>query len=187
MILTTERLILREIEISDLDEVCVYASDEDVLKYIQWGPNDRQMTQKYIETCMEERKLEPRIDHDLVIVNRETGCIIGGCAFIHYLEKDEASIGYLLRAYCQRHGYATEASREIIRYCFESLGVHRLYIKCDAENYGSYRVMEKCGLRREGYFVKARPRKFGLHEWRNELLYAILKEEWEELCPIRIK
>lgn len=181
MVLATERLILREIELSDLPDIGVYASDKEVLKYIQWGPNNRKRTLDYIENCIEDRKKETRIDYDLVIVNRVTGRVIGGCSFIHHLENNEASIGYLLRTDCQRHGYAAEACRELIRCCFEDLGVHRVYIKCDAENYGSCRVMEKCGLRREAYFVKARPRKFGLYEWRDELLYAILKEEWENL------
>jgi len=64
----------------------------------------------------------------------------------------------------------------------KTLGLHRITARCDAENYASYHVMEKTGMRREGRFVKARRGNAVLgREWRDEFAYGILREEWENI------
>jgi RimJ/RimL family protein N-acetyltransferase len=63
---------------------------------------------------------------------------------------------------------------------FDELHLHRITARCDAENYGSYRVMEKIGMRREGLFFEARSgSKMSKQKYGDELSYAILKEEWD--------
>jgi len=54
--------------------------------------------------------------------------------------------------------------------------LHRIIATCQPENTSSYRVMEKIGMRREGYFKKCIPTE---KEWWDEYYYAILKEEWK--------
>ena len=44
----------------------------------------------------------------------------------------------------------TEAFREVLRYCFEEVGFYRINGSHAAANFGSARVMEKCGLVPEG-------------------------------------
>ena len=77
-----------------------------------------------------------------------------------------------------KQGLGTELAHELIRFGFEELKLHRIYAHCDSENYGSYRVMERNGMRKEGRFIKNCKIK---GEWRDEFLYAILEEEWKEL------
>jgi ribosomal-protein-alanine N-acetyltransferase len=55
------------------------------------------------------------------------------------------------------------------------LAVHRLLASCDTRNHGSYRVMEKLGMRREALFRKDEMLR---GEWRDSYRYAILEEEW---------
>ncbi|HEY0690820.1 MAG TPA: GNAT family protein [Kribbella sp.] len=43
------------------------------------------------------------------------------------------------------HGYATEAVRELIRLCFEDLGLRRVTSNCFAANDASRRLMERVG------------------------------------------
>ena len=73
--------------------------------------------------------------------------------------------------------YGTEICGELIRYGFEDLELRRIFVPCAAANYGSYRIMERNGMRREALHIKkfwARVDK----EWIDEAVYAILAEEY---------
>lgn len=49
------------------------------------------------------------------------------------------------------HGYVPEAVTALLRLGFEELKLHRIYAECHPDNRASYRLMEKVGMRREGY------------------------------------
>ena len=74
-----------------------------------------------------------------------------------------------------KHGFGTELAHELLRFGFEELKCHRIYASCVADNYGSYRVMERNNMRREAHFVKNRKHR---GEWLDEYIYAILDDEW---------
>ena len=63
---------------------------------------------------------------------------------------------------------------------FELLGLHRIIARCDARNGASARVMERLGMRREGHLVE---NEFIKGEWTDELLYALLEQEWRSRAP----
>jgi ribosomal-protein-alanine N-acetyltransferase len=88
-----------------------------------------------------------------------------------------AVFAYVLHRSYGGRGYATEASRELLRFGFEVLGLHRIRAGCDTFNEESYRVMEKLGMRREAHF-----RKDALTQgrWRDTDIYAVLAEKWCE-------
>jgi len=88
-------------------------------------------------------------------------------------------LGWILHRDFWKQGYGTELCAELIRFGFEELGLHRIYATCYAENYGSYRVMERNNMRREALFKAYRKgRPADDKQWYDELVYAILKEEW---------
>ena len=66
----------------------------------------------------------------------------------------QAELGWVLHPDYAGHGYATEAVRELIRICFEDLGLRRVTASCFAANEASWRLMERVGMRREVYTVR---------------------------------
>ena len=76
-----------------------------------------------------------------------------------------------------KHGYGTELGGELIRYGFEVLKLRRLAAPCAAVNYGSYRIMERNGMRREALHVKAFWARVD-KKWVDKAEYAILAEEY---------
>ena len=64
----------------------------------------------------------------------------------------------------------------LLRLGFEDLGLHRIAARCDARNTASARVMERSGMRHEAHLVQS---EFIKNEWTDELIYAILRSEWE--------
>ena len=75
------------------------------------------------------------------------------------------------------HGYATEAAREIVRYGFVELGLHRIWSWCVADNLGSARVLEQVGMRLEG---RQRDKEYYRGRCWDRLLYAVLEDEWRD-------
>ena len=88
----------------------------------------------------------------------------------------QAEIGWAFDPRHQGRGYATEAVRELLRTCFEDLGVRRVVALAFADNTPSLRVMERLGMRREALMVKeSLHRELG---WIDGVTYAVLAEEW---------
>ena len=88
----------------------------------------------------------------------------------------QAELGWVLDPDHAGHGYATEAVRELIRLCFEDLGLRRVTAVCFAGNTASWRLMERVGMRREAYTVRDSLHRSG--EWLDCMEYALLADEW---------
>jgi RimJ/RimL family protein N-acetyltransferase len=90
--------------------------------------------------------------------------------------KSQAEVGWCLSPDHQGHGYVTEAMTELVRICFEELGLRRLTAEAFADNLPSVRVMERLGMTYE-----ARHRAESLHRdlgWVDGVVYALLADEW---------
>jgi RimJ/RimL family protein N-acetyltransferase len=88
----------------------------------------------------------------------------------------EAAIGWLVDPAYARQGLATEGAREVLRLCFDGLGLRRVTAAAFAENTASVRVMEKIGMRIEGRGVRE-----ALHRdrgWVDGVNAAVLADEW---------
>ena len=169
--LETNRLLLREFRAEDEASIHDYASDPEVTRFTDWGPNDTGQTHAFLDLCLGLQREWPRQSVSLGVEIRATRRLIGGIG----IEAATGVLGYVLHRKHWGRGYATEASREVLRFGFETLGLHRIVARCDVQNSGSFRVMEKIGMRREGHFLKD-ALKHG--RWRDTFLYAILREEW---------
>jgi RimJ/RimL family protein N-acetyltransferase len=65
---------------------------------------------------------------------------------------------------------------EIIDYIINHLNKHRIIASIDPRNNDSIRLIERLGFRKEAYFIKS---LFFHGEWADDLIYAILAEEWK--------
>ena len=86
-----------------------------------------------------------------------------------------ASIGYWIDQEYAGQGLVPEAVVVVLRFAFESLGLHRVEISIIPRNAASRRVVEKLGLRNEGVaerFLEIDGR------WEDHIRYAITAEEW---------
>ena len=78
----------------------------------------------------------------------------------------------------QGKGFATEALTKDFEYLISKTETHRIIGLLDTENHGSRKLVENLNFRREAHFKKSFwDKKLG--EWRDEYLYAMLKEDWE--------
>lgn len=166
--LETKRLLLRPLVPGDFDAVHSWASNPDNVRYMLFGPNTEEDTRIFLTT------VKPGKDFAIAL---KDGQAIGSCGIYPDSKNDTGELGWILHKDYWKQGYGTEIAAELIRYGFEDLKLRRICAPCAADNYGSYRVMERNGMRREGLHKKkfwARVDK----EWIDEAAYAILAEEY---------
>lgn len=84
---------------------------------------------------------------------KETGKLIG---IILYFDetKDSCEIGYGIGSEYWGRGYATEAVKRFIKYCFDEAGFKTVYASFFTGNDASCRVMEKCGMKYDRFSEK---------------------------------
>jgi ribosomal-protein-alanine N-acetyltransferase len=75
---------------------------------------------------------------------------VGAVGLILAPAHDRAELGYWIGAPYWGRGYATEASRAVVRWGFEGLGLRRIHASHFPRNPASGRVLEKLGMRHEG-------------------------------------
>jgi [ribosomal protein S5]-alanine N-acetyltransferase len=173
--LETKRLTLRDFLASDWKAVQEYANDLKVVRFMPWGPNTMVQTRAFIRKVREWAHQKPRRKFEFAVILRSENRLIGGCGIrIINPQQREADMGYAFHQAYWGKGYATEASRALIKLGFSKLKLHRILATCDRQNKASSRVLEKAGMKREG-LLQQNIRQRG--RWRDTYLYAILEKE----------
>ena len=177
----TDRLLLRPFEERDLDAMYAIWSRPDVVRLLYQEPQTREQTAEMVRLKAGRRVLRADGDYmNLAIDLRSTGELIGDSLLaLHSVANRQGEIGFVLHPDHHGNGYATEASRSLLRIAFEELGLRRLIANAFADNEPSWRLMERVGMRRELYAVKESLHRSG--EWLDGISYALLAEEWSRL------
>jgi len=173
--LTTERLVLRKLKVSDAEDMFEYSRLPEVTKYLTWRPHPNiNYTEEYLRYI--STRYATGDFYDWAVTLKENGKMIGTCGFTRFdLPNNSAEIGYVLNPEYHGKGYATEAASEVMRFGFDELGLHRIEAKHMIENKASHRVMEKLGMTEEGTF---RDSYFIKREYRTVTVCAILESEY---------
>ena len=93
----------------------------------------------------------------------------------------QAELGWVLDPAHTGQGYATEAIRRLLSYCFTELGVRRVVATSFLANATSRRLMERLGMRREGLAVAESLHRSG--RWLDTVTYALLADDWRTSVP----
>lgn len=180
--LRTERLTLRPATAQDADPTWKYRQLEPVNEWLTGCPAD---LNGYRNLFSEPAQLATTV---IVTLGHDaTAPIIGdfmlrgkdgASARLDVADKahdTQAQLGWVLDPVHTGHGYATEALQELLRYCFQDLGVRRVIANCFLANDRSWRLLERVGMRRERHAVRESLHRSG--RWLDTVGYAILKEE----------
>lgn len=177
-ILETHRLILRKFKLTDVDDLFEYASNKNIDKYVPWyAYTDKKEAIEFIN-CKIKLYNEGKLS-SWAIELKEKHKVIGSIDFGKWDTKSNcASIGYALSCDYWNKGYATEALKEIIRFGFETMKLHRIQMEHVKENIASGKVMTKNGLKYEGLLRDAAYYK-GIYY--DKKIYSILEKEYMDL------
>jgi RimJ/RimL family protein N-acetyltransferase len=179
-----ERIRLRAPAREDIDLFLKWVNDPDVtedlmLVYPLSFAEEEQWYENMLKT--------PPASHPMVIEVRDDDFEggyrpIGDCQF-HNLDWRcrSAEIGIMIgeKAYWNQ-GYGTETLKRVLRHGFESLNLHRIWLRVYAKNKRGIRAYEKAGFVYEGMLRQAHyqhGRYFDVH------LMSVLRGEWENSEP----
>ena len=175
--LVTERLLLRRVIFSDVNEVFELRSNPKTMQYIP----------RPILTSKEEALQHIQMIEDKIVDNEGINWAItlkGSSKLLgiigHYRIKPEhyrAEIGYMLLPEYHGKGIATEAIKATVAYGFDQMKLHSIEAIIDPENTASARVLEKNGFVKEAHF---RENEYYNGKFVDTVIYGLLKSEWNQ-------
>lgn len=176
MNLTTSRLHLRPVSPSDAATILDYRSEESVARFVSFNPQSSEQVKTFIEERIARVVNEPGTWYQFAVIERNSRIMIGDIG-VHFLAdaKDQVELGITFSSKFQKKGYAQEALRAVIDYCFRDLNKHRIIASIDPRNIPSATLFDRLGFRQEAHFVKS---LWWKGEWVDDLIYAVLREEW---------
>jgi RimJ/RimL family protein N-acetyltransferase len=147
----TERLTLRPYEPDDLEALWTFERLPRVQQWLGWAPHSRAELREAMEkdgsaTTQVMVLLGSMIIGHVMIMPRDSWAQTDVLAEAKGLE---AELGWMFDPEHAGQGYATEAVRAVIGLCFDGFGLRRVHAGCFADNTGSWRLMERLGMRRE--------------------------------------
>jgi len=145
IIFQTDRLIVRQYVFeTDAENFFLINGDEEVMRYIR-APKSREECDEFLKQNIETYKTNPLMGR-WAVHDKVSGRYVGSFAFIPVEGTEESQLGYaLLREYWGK-GFATELTKEGIKYVFSKTRLDEVYGITVAENTDSQKVLLKSGF-----------------------------------------
>ena len=159
---------------NDAEDIFAFSQNPEVSRFVLWDAHrsiadSRSMVRGALRAY---RTGEPA---SLAIELRETGRVVGTIGFVWIDDEHNcAEIGYSLAQEYWGRGLMTEALRAMLEFAFVRLHLNRVEAMFDVRNRASGRVMEKCGMRREGLL---RQKLYNKGEYVDVEIWAILARD----------
>lgn len=177
-VIETPRLILREINEKDCEDMYEYAHLSFIGPEAGWEPHRNISDTKEVIRMFMRKKIYGQLGVFAVVL-KESNKMIGTCELHSYFPEFKAELGYTINPAFWGHGFAVEASKRMISWGFEDLHLCRIECMCFPENKQSRRVCEKLNLRYEGLRKNAYQLYDGsIHDLE---CYAIVDDEYKEI------
>lgn len=177
--LETERLILRDYREDDFNEYYRLKTDSKTMYYLQdiklfTKEEGHRDFNKVLDDMLKSDRRFYFLHTELKDSHEQVGSV-------GYTVVDDTPVGkivgagYFIYPKFWGKGYTTEAFRRVLEFAFTDNNVYRVSTGCLAENIGSERVMQKCGLIKEAEHID--------YEWhdgkmKTRLEYRLLRSEW---------
>ena len=147
VILETDRLLLRRLVPSDLDDLYALYSDPEVRRYFPEGTLTLEQTKEELEWFENGHPENPSIGLWATIY-KESGEFAGRCGLLSWTidGKQEIEIAYMLGKRFWRRGLGSEVAKALVDYGFNHLGLSRLIALVDSENVASIKTAQSAGL-----------------------------------------
>ena len=143
-VLTTERLTLRQLSASDVQEIFILRSDILINKYLGRQPSKTlEDASQFIE------KIKNNSLSYWAITQKENDKLVGTiCLFDISEELKKCEIGYELLTEHQGKGIMREAAKKILQYAIQTLGLKIIDAYTHKNNQGSTTLLKKLNFKR---------------------------------------
>lgn len=149
-VIETDRLLLREIQLSDVPAIYQYLSDPQVVKYMGLAPYQTQTeTREEFEWYKKIFKEHTGLRWGITV--KDSKHVIGSCGFLNIKKPHyRAEIGYELHPDFWSKGIATEALLAVVDFGFRKMNLNRIEALVEPDNKASIKLLETCNFTQEG-------------------------------------
>ena len=155
--LETSRLLLVPTSMKNFEDRSRIVSDIENTRFMIFLPSTSEETYAYIKKCETQWESENQTLFEFdILLKEQNNKYIGGISFELLFDNPEivknfgnncADMGWFLDKNFWYKGFASESAKCVLEFT-KSLGVKKMIAQCDAENIGSWRVMEKIGMKK---------------------------------------
>jgi RimJ/RimL family protein N-acetyltransferase len=180
-VIETERMLLRRFTEADAGPLAALYGDPHVMRFItRQPPSPGEVAATILpEYLLEYRELPDGLG-SFAAVEKETGQLAGRFTLKparSYGLAGGTELGYRLYPAFWGRGLATEGARALITSAFACLHLDRIVATTMADNTGSWRVLEKCGLRRvRTFFYEDADQMPGAEH--GDYVYELTRGDW---------
>jgi RimJ/RimL family protein N-acetyltransferase len=168
--LETARLVIRTFEARDAGPWLAMVTDPEVRRFLPPGPDP---TMEDFQRVIGERQaMEGELGHAMwAVEDKTTGTFVGQCGLRPVDEGagPEIDLAYHFTRASWGNGYGTEAAIAVLAHGLGPVGLDCIMAVVVPENVGSWRVMEKAGMRYAGlvdyYGMEALKKYIAAREW----------------------
>ncbi len=174
--LETERLLLRRIDNTDVNEVFALRSNASTMQYIP-RPLVQNDQEALAHITMINDKIENNEGINWAITIKGNPKLIGIIG--HYRIQPQnyrAEIGYMILPEYNDQGIITEAIKEVVRFGFEEMQLHSIEAIIDPRNLASERVLQKNGFVKEAHILE---NEFFDCKFIDTVIYSLLKRNFK--------
>ena len=174
MILTSSNIVLRPLEIKDVDALYRFRNDSEVTaRLVGYSAG---MSKPNLEQWVHDHKNNADEAFWAIADSKSDDCI-GHVALYNIDHRARsAEFGIALDKSAWGHGIGTVSTTAVIRFGFEQLNLHRIYLTVLASNNAAIRLYEQLQFRVEGVM---RDHHFSMGQYTDVILMALLDNEWQ--------
>ena len=166
-VLETERLVLRKFEQDDLQDIMRWEE-------ISNARNPKMEAQKFLDYSFGEYREGGAGPWGMQL--KKSGEIVGNCGFPHIIfEELCGEVNYYVDPRHRRQGVALETLTALLKFGFQEIELKRIQGRCEPDNFASERVMQKMGMKFEGFTEDA---PFSNEPSTRQKLYAICAKDF---------
>ena len=175
-----QKVVLRAMTRADLPTFVRWFNDAEVTQFLggnMW-PMSPESEERWFDRQIQENPLILCIE--TLAAAGENGVLIGNIGLHNLSERNHhAELGIIIgeKEHWSR-GYGSDAIKTLLRYGFDELNYHQVYLRVYDFNPRGIRCYEKCGFKMEG---RLRQHMFRHGEWHDEIMMGVLRDEFRKL------
>ncbi len=182
----TTRIRLRPIEREDLPRYVAWFSDPEVRQYLaRYLPLSMAGEEKWFEEALTRPPDEQPLAIDLH-TGEGTWRHIGGAGYQNIdWRNHSAEVGIAIgEKTLWNQGLGTEVMETLLSHGFETLNLHRVFLRVFADNRRAQGAYSKAGFVLEG---RMRQAEFREGAYQDVLLYSVLRDEWRLRAAAQVR
>jgi RimJ/RimL family protein N-acetyltransferase len=173
---TGEKVRLRALERSDIDNIMQWANNREVTQYLLAFsvPVSRAFEEKWLENAL----FHSATDKTFAIESLE-GEYLGNCG-LHGIDSlnRHAELGIAIgREDCLGKGYGTDTVKTLLKLAFHRLNLEKVYLRVFSGNTRGIRCYEKCGFETVG---RMKRHHFVDGQWHDSIIMEIQRSDWQQ-------